>query len=53
MLMVIRLLMVRLIVVTKAQDKLASRFGTADAKPKPFDLKHPTKGEGHRLRYVY
>ena len=33
------------------KGKLASRFATADAKPKPFDLVHPTKGEGHRLRY--
>ena len=34
------------------KGKLASRFGTADARPKPFDLKHPTKGDGHRLRYA-
>ena len=34
------------------KGKLASRFATADAKPKPFDLVHPTKGEGHRLRYA-
>ena len=32
--------------------KLASRFATADAKPKPFDLEHPTKGKGHRLRHA-
>ena len=31
---------------------LASRFAAADASPKPFDLVHPTKGEGHRLRYA-
>ena len=31
---------------------LAARFGVADSKPKPFDLKHPTKGDGHRLRYA-
>ncbi len=31
---------------------LAARFGVADSKPKPFDLVHPTKGEGHRLRYA-
>ena len=31
---------------------VAARFGVADSKPKPFDLKHPTKGEGHRLRYA-
>ena len=34
------------------KGKLASRFGSADARPKPFDLKHPTKGDGHRLRYA-
>ena len=31
---------------------VAARFGVADQKPKPFDLEHPTKGEGHRLRYA-
>ena len=31
---------------------LAARFGVADSKPKPFDIKHPTKGDGHRLRYA-
>ena len=31
---------------------LASRFSAADGKPKPFDIQHPTKGEGHRLRYA-
>ena len=34
------------------KGKLASRFAAADASPKPFDLVHPTKGEGHRLRYA-
>ena len=34
------------------KGKLASRFGAADARPKPFDLVHPTKGKGHRLRYA-
>ena len=34
------------------KGKLAARFGSADARPKPFDLVHPTKGEGHRLRYA-
>ena len=34
------------------KGKLAARFATADAKPKPFDLVHPTKGEGHRLRHA-
>ena len=31
---------------------LAARFGVADSRPKPFDIKHPTKGDGHRLRYA-
>ena len=31
---------------------LAARFAAADASPKPFDLEHPTKGKGHRLRYA-
>ena len=35
------------------KGKLADRFGVADSKPaKPFDIEHPTKGKGHRLRYV-
>ena len=34
------------------KGKLAARFSAADAKPKPFDLEHPTKGKGHRLRYA-
>ena len=34
------------------KGKLASRFAAADASPKPFDIKHPTKGDGHRLRYA-
>ncbi len=34
------------------KGRLASRFATADAKPKPFDMVHPSKGEGHRLRYA-
>ena len=34
------------------KGSLAARFGAADAKPKPFDLEHPTKGKGHRLRYA-
>ena len=33
-------------------DTLSGRFGSADARPKPFDIKHPTKGNGHRLRYA-
>ena len=31
---------------------IAARFEIADDKPKPFDIKHPTKGDGHRLRYA-
>lgn len=31
---------------------LSDRFNTADARPKPFDMVHPTLGEGHRLRYA-
>ena len=35
------------------KGRLDSRFGTADSlPPKAFDIEHPTKGEGHRLRYV-
>ena len=34
------------------KGRLAARFGVADSIPKPFDLEHPTKGEGHRLRYA-
>ena len=34
------------------KGRLAARFAVADAIPKPFDLKHPTKGDGHRLRYA-
>ena len=30
---------------TGNKGRLASRFATADAKPKPFDLVHPTKGQ--------
>ena len=33
------------------KGRLASRFGTADALGKSFDIKHPTK-EGYRLRYA-
>ena len=31
---------------------LAARFSQADSLPKPFDMIHPSKGEGHRLRYA-
>ena len=34
------------------KGRLAARFAVADAIPKPFDLKHPTKGDGYRLRYA-
>ena len=33
------------------KGKLASRFSSADARPKPFDIKHPSR-EGYRLRYA-
>jgi len=36
---------------TGNKGRLASRFGTADGRPKPFDIKHPSK-EGYRLRYA-
>ena len=35
------------------KGRLASRFATADGlPPKAFDIEHPTKGKGWRLRYV-
>jgi len=34
------------------KGKLAARFSVADGRPKPFDIQHPTKGKGHRLRYA-
>ena len=35
------------------KGKLAARFATADSlPPKAFDIEHPTKGKGNRLRYV-
>ena len=37
---------------TGNKGRLKSRFATADAKPKPFDMEHPSKGEGYRLRYA-
>jgi hypothetical protein len=33
------------------KGRLASRFSSADARPKPFDIKHPSR-EGYRLRYA-
>ncbi len=30
---------------------MSSRFSSADARPKPFDIKHPSR-EGYRLRYA-
>ena len=33
------------------KGRLASRFGAADGRPKPFDIKHSSK-EGYRLRYA-
>ena len=32
-------------------DTMSSRFNSADGRPKPFDIKHPSK-EGWRLRYA-
>ena len=34
------------------KGRLAARFAVADSKPKPFDMQHPTLGEGNRLRYA-
>ena len=34
------------------KGRLAARFAAADASPKPFDMQHPTKGEGNRLLYA-
>ena len=35
------------------KGRLAARFATADGlPPKAFDIEHPTKGKGWRLRYV-
>ena len=34
------------------KGRLASRFSSADARPKPFDMEHPSKGDGYRLRYA-
>lgn len=31
---------------------LSQRFNTADARPKPFDMVHPSLGDGNRLRYA-
>ena len=36
---------------TDEKGRLAARFGQADARPKPFDISHPSK-EGWRLRYA-
>ena len=33
------------------KGRLAARFGAADGRPKPFDIKHPSK-DGYRLRYA-
>ena len=33
-------------------QSLAARFEVADSKPKPFDMVHPSRGEGQRLRYA-
>jgi hypothetical protein len=31
---------------------MSARFSESDGKPKPFDIPHPSKGEGWRLRYA-
>ena len=31
---------------------LSERFKEANEQPKPFDMVHPSRGEGHRLRYA-
>ena len=33
-------------------SSIAARFEVADEKPKPFDMVHPSRGEGQRLRYA-
>jgi len=35
-----------------SKGRLEGRHQIADGKPKPFDIPHPTKGEGNRLRYA-
>ena len=35
-----------------SKGRLEARHSVADGKPKPFDIQHPTKGEGYRLRYA-
>ena len=37
---------------TGNKGRLAERFSQADDRPKPFDMKHPSKEEGNRLRYA-
>ena len=37
---------------TGNKGRLKDRFGVADSKPKPFDMEHPSKGKGYRLRYA-
>ena len=35
-----------------SKGRLEARHAVADSQPKPFDMVHPSKGEGHRLRYA-
>ena len=35
-----------------SKGRLEARHQVADGQPKPFDIPHPTKGEGYRLRYA-
>jgi hypothetical protein len=37
---------------TGNKGRLKDRFDVADSKPKPFDMEHPSKGKGYRLRYA-
>ena len=35
-----------------SKGRLEARHAVADSLPKPFDMEHPSKGVGHRLRYA-
>ena len=35
-----------------SKGRLESRHQEADGRPKPFDMVHPSKGKGNRLRYA-
>ena len=40
-----------LLLMSKRRRLMSSRFSSADGRPKPFDIKHPSK-DGWRLRYA-